>query len=182
VEDFGLRRFTIDDVARRAGVSRVTIYRYFPRRERLIEAVVLHELHRFLRRIDAVVRPLQTTEERLVEGFVHAVLDLRSHRLLARLLRTESELILPQLTVRAGPVLAAAREFIAGYARDDARRGGLRLEEPQIEGVSELLARAVLTFVLTPNSVLPMETEPEVRTFAQTYLAPVLQYLSGTGV
>ncbi|MCQ7029827.1 TetR/AcrR family transcriptional regulator, partial [Escherichia coli] len=47
-EEFGLRRFTMDDVARRVGVSRVTVYRYFPKKDQLIEAILLRELRRFL--------------------------------------------------------------------------------------------------------------------------------------
>jgi len=178
VEDFGLRRFTIDDVARRLRLSRVTIYRYFPKRDRLVEAVLLRELHRFLRAVDAAVEPYETLEERLVEGVVFALSYLRRHRLLQRLLRTEPELILPALTVNAGGVLAAGREFIAGFARREAERGGLPLAEEEIEAVAELLARAVLSFVLTPDSVLGMRSDGEVRRFADHYLAPTLRTLA----
>ena len=47
-EDFGLRRSTMEDIARRCGLSRITIYRRFPKKENLIEAVVLRELRNFL--------------------------------------------------------------------------------------------------------------------------------------
>lgn len=178
MEDFGLRRFTIDEVARRLRISRVTIYRYFPKRDRLLEAVLLRELHRFLQAVDAAIAPYQTLEQRLVEGVVFALSHLRHHRLLQRVLRTEPELILPALTVDAGGVLAAGREFIAGFARREAERGGLPLDEAEIETVSELLARAVLSFLLTPDSVLGMRTDAEVRSFAEHYLAPTLRALS----
>jgi AcrR family transcriptional regulator len=178
VEDFGVRRFTIDDVARRVGLSRVTIYRHFPKKDRLVEAVVLHELHRFLRAIEAAVEPYETLQERLVEGFVFALTFLRNHRLLNRLLRTEPELVLPALTTHAAPVLAAAREFIAGYARREAQHGGLPLTEDEIEAVSELLARSVMSFVLTPDSVLGLRTPAEIRAFAEHYLATTLRALS----
>ncbi|MGI8921694.1 MAG: TetR/AcrR family transcriptional regulator [Solirubrobacteraceae bacterium] len=177
-EDFGVRRFTIDDVARRVGVSRVTIYRYFPKKDRLIEAVMLHELRRFLRDIDAAIAPYDTLQDRLVEGFVFALTFLRKHRLLNRLLRTEPEFILPNLTVKAVPILAAAREFIAGHAHREAEQGGLPLTSDEIEGLSELLARAVLSFVLTPDSVLGLKTHAEIRRFAEHYLAPTLHALS----
>ena len=177
VEDFGLRRFTIDDVARRLGVSRVTIYRYFPKRDRLVQAVLLRELHRFLEQVGAAVTPWESLEEKLVEGVVFALGYLRRHRLLQRVLRTEPELLLPALTLRAGPVLAAGREFIAGFARDEAQAGGLWLESEEIDAVSELLARAVLSFLLTPDSVLGMSSDQQVRAFAEHYLAPTLRAL-----
>jgi hypothetical protein len=75
-------------------------------------------------------------------------------------------------------VLAAGREFIAGFARREAEEGRLPLAEDQIEGVSELLARAVLSFLLTPDSVIGMRTQAEIRTFAEQYLAPTLQALA----
>jgi hypothetical protein len=43
--------------------------------------------------------------------------------------------------------------------------------------VSELLARAVLSFVLTPDSVLGLRTQAEIRRFAEHYLAPTLEAL-----
>jgi AcrR family transcriptional regulator len=178
VEDFGLRRFTVDDVARRARLSRVTIYRHFPKKDRLLEAVLLFELRRFLRAVDDAVEPYETLEERLVEGFVFALTFLRRHRLLNRILRTEPELLLPALTVNAGQVLAAARGFIAGYARREAENGGLPLTEEEIEAVSELLARTVISFVLTPDSALGLRTQAEIRAFADHYLAPTLRALA----
>lgn len=178
MEDFGLRRFTVDDVARRVGLSRVTIYRHFPKRDQLLEAALLAELHRFLAAVDGAVAPCSTLEQRLVEGFVFALGYLREHRLLNRLLRTEPELVLPALTTRAGPVLAAGREFVVGFARREAEAGGLPLGTSQIEGVSELLAREVLSFLLTPDSVFGMTTPDEIRQFAERYLAPTLRALS----
>jgi AcrR family transcriptional regulator len=177
VEDFGLRRFTIDDVARRLGVSRVTIYRYFPKRDRLVQAVLLRELHRFFERVGAAVERWPTLEEKLVEGVVFALGYLRRHRLLQRVLRTEPELLLPALTVRGGPVVTAGREFIAGFARAEAEDGRLPLTESEIDAVSELLARAVLSFLLTPDSVMGMRTDQHVREFAEHYLAPTLRAL-----
>jgi AcrR family transcriptional regulator len=176
IEDFGVRRFTIDDLARRIGVSRVTIYRRFAKKGRLLDAALLYELRRLLREIDASVERCETLEERLVEGFVSSLLILRGHRLLNRLLRTEPELILPLLTVRGGPVIAASREFIAGLARREA--GEVTFDEEQLEVLSELLVRAVLSFLLTPQSVVSLETPEEARHFARHYLTPVLQMMA----
>jgi len=178
IEDFGVRRFTVDDLARRLGISRVTIYRRFAKKSRLMEAVLHYELHRILRKIDAEVERCETLEERLIEGFVSSLLVLRSHRLLNRLLKTEPELILPLLTVHGAPVIAASREFIAGFARREAERGGFAFDEEQLDVLSELLARAIQSFVLTPQSVVSLETPEEARHFARRYLAPVLQLMA----
>ncbi|MGA8746596.1 MAG: TetR family transcriptional regulator [Solirubrobacterales bacterium] len=174
LEDFGVRRFTIDDVARRAGISRVTIYRHFPKKDRLVEAALLHELHRFLRDLNSTIASYDRLEERLLEGFVSALMMIRNHQLLNRLLRTEPELMLPLLTVQASPVLTAGRELIANFARGETGEEGLPLSEEEIDGLSELLARLVLSFLLTPDSVLDLTSPAKTRRFAKHYLAPAL--------
>lgn len=176
IEDFGVRRFTIDDLARRLGISRVTIYRRFSKKSGLLEAALMYELRRLLREIDAGVEGCETLEERLVEGFASSLMTLRGHRLLNRLLRTEPELILPLLTVGGGPVIAASREFIAGIAL---REGdGIEFDQEQLDVLSELLARAILSFLLTPQSAVSLETPEDARRFARRYLAPVLQTMT----
>jgi AcrR family transcriptional regulator len=175
IEDFGVRRFTIDDLARRVGLSRVTIYRYFPRKEALIEEVLLSELRRFLADVDAVVAGYDSLEDRSVEGFVFALTFLREHRVLDRLLRTEPELILPLLTTHAAPVLEAGRKYIEYVARREAQESVLPLSDRDIATLSELLARSVLSFVLTPESVMGLRDEAGIRRFAERYIRPVIR-------
>ncbi|MFO0547196.1 MAG: TetR family transcriptional regulator [Polyangiaceae bacterium] len=177
-ETFGLRRFTVDDVARRLGISRVTIYRYFPKKEQLVEAVLMRELRSFLGAVEAHIEGFDSLEERLVEGVVFALSTLRRHTLLNRLLRTEPETIVPHLTLDAGPVLAAAREFIARYPRAEVAAGRLKITEQQIGVLSEMLARVVLSFVLTPDSAVKLDSPAEIQAFAREYLAPVVRALS----
>ncbi len=178
IEDFGVRRFTIDDLAKRLGISRVTIYRRFDKKDQLLESVLLYELNSILADIDAGVAGCKTLEDRLVEGFVTSLTVLRGHRLLNRLLRTEPELILPLLTVGGAPVIAASREFASRFARGQAEVDAVEVDEEQLEVLSELFARAILSFVLTPQSVVSLETEEETRRFAQRYFAPVLELMN----
>jgi len=45
----GLQRITVEDVVRRAGVSRMTAYRRYPRRDNLVEALVRRETQAWIR-------------------------------------------------------------------------------------------------------------------------------------
>lgn len=173
-ETFGLRRFTIDDVARRTGVSRVTVYRYFPKKDRLLEAILMRELRRFLRRLDATVRDQPGPEEKLVEGLVFTMTFLRGHRLLQRLLDTEPELILPNLTTDGGPAIAAAREFVARHAREEIAAGHLAMPEADVDAIAELVVRIALSFVVAPASVLDVDDEETLRAFCRRWLGPVI--------
>src|SRR2546423_14992119 len=49
---FGLTKLTVDDVAREAGISRATLYRYFPGRGAVLAAVVESETARLQRGLD----------------------------------------------------------------------------------------------------------------------------------
>src|SRR3954466_12619436 len=111
-ETFGIRRTTMEDVARAARVSRVTIYRRFPQKERLVEAVILGEAQRFFAELEGAGAGLDTPEDRIVEGFTHTLAAAREQRLLNRLLRTEPEMLLPHLTVDGSLVLSAGTEFL----------------------------------------------------------------------
>ena len=72
---------------------------------------------------------------------------------------------------------ARLNEVWAAMYRPD-RVSIVAVGDVEIEGVSELLARAVLSFLLTPDSVLGMRTEAEIRVFAEQYLAPTLQAIA----
>jgi AcrR family transcriptional regulator len=165
-EDFGIRRTTMEDVARRAGLSRVTIYRRFPGKERLVEAVILGEAQRFFAELEQAVARLDSVEERIVEAFVHTLGAAREQRLLNRLLRTEPDTILPHLTIDGGPVLAAGTAFLARQMR--AGRSGVPARE--IDTVAEVVSRLVLSYLLTPA----LDTPREARKFARRYIAPLM--------
>lgn len=160
-EDFGIRRTTMEDVARRADPSRVTIYRRFASKERLVEAVILREAQRFFAELEDAVAGLDSVEERIVEAFVHTLRAAREQRLFNRLLRTEPETVLPHLTTDGHRVLAAGTEFLA----DQGRKAGLRRPD-----AAEVVARLVLSYLLTPG----LETPREARRFARRYVAPLM--------
>lgn len=173
--DFGIRRTTVEDIARRLGISRVTIYRHFPRKALLIEAVLLREQRCFLTELEAAVAHLDNSEDRIVEGFAFALLTLREHPLIARLLRTEPETLLPHLTREGGPVLAVGTAFLAAQIRSDARA---RPTEAEAERIAEVMCRLVLSFMLTPDSAIPLRTRSEMRTFAREYVVPMFAGLT----
>ena len=169
-EDFGIRRTTMEDVARRARVSRVTVYRRFPQKERLVEAVILGEAHRFFAELETAVARLDSVEDRIVEAFAHTLAAAREQRLLERLLSTEPELLLPHLTTDGGPVLAAGTAFLARQMRI----AGSGVPARETRAVAELVARLVLSFLLTPQSVVALDSPREARRFARRYVAPLM--------
>lgn len=177
LEEYGLRRTTMDDVARRAGIGRATLYRRFPQKADLIEAVWLREVQRFLAAVDVEISKAPNAHERIVTGFVAVVRGLHKQKLLNRLLSSEPEAVLPGLTLAGGPVIALARDYLAGKIRVDQAAGDLA--EFDAEPLAEMLARLIHSMVLTPEGCIPVSGEKEIRAFARTYLVPWLNVSAG---
>lgn len=168
LSELGLRRSTVEDIARRAGVSRVTVYRRFENKNNLVEAVLLRECRRCLAALDEAVTGVESLDERIVEGFVFALRYGRNHPLVGGLLRVEPEEVLPYLTVRAGTALAVVRECLAGHIRE-AEVGAFDPVQ-----VAEIMVRIVVSFVLTQDSSIELDTDEDLRRFARRYLVPLV--------
>ena len=52
--EYGIRRATIDDVARRAGVSKMTVFRRFQSKQGLVGVVIAREIRRGMAELDRV--------------------------------------------------------------------------------------------------------------------------------
>lgn len=171
-ELFGINCSTMEDIARRAHRARVTIYRRFPDKARLVEAVILRELRSFLAALEAHIQAVETPEEKLIEGFVFTLKAVRSHRLLQRLLESEPEMLLPHLTTEGAPFIATARDFLAGRL---AREFDRDYPDDELRAVAEIVVRLILSFLLTPQTQVELEDREQMRAFALRYLAPLLQ-------
>jgi AcrR family transcriptional regulator len=170
---YGLRRTNVDVVAKRAGVSRATLYRRFDGKDALVQAVLIRECRRFFTSIVAATGHLSTVEERLVEGFVVGVRYAREDPLMNRLMASDPEALLPYLTVNGGLVVAVARDFLVQQGERHGELPSIEGREPA--GVAELFVRLAISFTLTPDSCIPLGSDAEVRAFARGYLAPLMR-------
>jgi AcrR family transcriptional regulator len=168
----GVRNLTVDDVARRARVGRMTVYRRFGDRGRLIETLSVRESRRFLAALDAATRPDAPIEDQVAEGFVTSLRLAREHPLLNRLARVEPESVLEALVADRGAMFAAARQFAAARLRA-AQQAGV-LGPIAVDEAAELLVRVGVSFVLIQDSVFPLDDDARIRELARQLIAPVL--------
>ncbi|WP_240808241.1 TetR/AcrR family transcriptional regulator [Actinomadura geliboluensis] len=169
-ETYGLRRVSVEDVAKRAGVARTTIYRRFSNKEQLLQAVILRECHRFLTAIAEATEDLGSAEEAVVEGFVVGLRSARTHPLMRRVLESEPEAFLPQLSMNGGAVMLAARDILADRLRR-ARPG----DAQDHNTVAEVLLRLAVSLLLVPGGGLRLDDEDAIRAFARDYLTRMLR-------
>ncbi|MFF7362036.1 TetR family transcriptional regulator [Streptomyces sp. NPDC008125] len=169
---FGLRRSTVDDVARRAKVSRVTVYRRVGNKEALVSACLLREYRRFVGEVDQAVAALPSVEERLVAGFVAVLRHVREHPLIGGLLKLEPEVMLPFLTVDSGPAFLAMRDFLTDRLHQAQQLEGR--PETDSAPVAEVMVRITVSFLLNPLSCFELDDDEQVAAFARRCLVPLL--------
>ncbi len=146
VATFGLARLTVEDVARHAGLSRQSVYRYFGSKDELIGALVIREVDTFLHGVRQVNARYVDLEAAMRESALFSLRTLRQHPLLDRLLASEPESLLPYLTTRAGPVIDRAREVLEEMAAE-------RLGAPSglVHRTADVAVRAIVSYALTPS-------------------------------
>jgi AcrR family transcriptional regulator len=174
-EHVGMRRITMEDVARRSGVGRATLYRRFPTKTALIDAVVLAEARRYFDGHTQACSRATTLEDRLVYGTVFTVTFLREHVLLKKLLRAEPETILPSLTIDAGPILDFATDQSAAELRTEIYGTTTTPDqERHLRTVAELHTRLTLSFIVTPHTSINLATIDDTRAYVRRYLLPMI--------
>ncbi|MEU7577224.1 TetR/AcrR family transcriptional regulator [Streptomyces sp. NPDC041068] len=155
---FGPRRSTVDDVAKRARVSRVMVYRRIGNKEALVSACLLREYRRFVGEVDeAVVAQLPAMEDRIVEGFVVVLRHIREHPLIGGLMRLEPKTMLPFLTLGSGPAFLAMRGYLTDRLRRARRAEGRQESDPT--PVAELMVRITVSFLLDPVSCFALDED-----------------------
>jgi AcrR family transcriptional regulator len=174
LRDFGLRRWSMEDVAERAGVGRTTLYRKFAARDDLVHAVLARELRVT---IDAIARTAarhDTLEDKAIEGAMTALASVPAS-LVASLLRSDPVTFLPFLTAEAEPLLLMARDLLVAQAR----ALGAPADDELIAGLAELAARLGLSFLLTPASSLDLADPEGSKEGLRRVLRPLLSALAG---
>ncbi len=172
--DVGWKRTTLTDVARRAGVSRMTIYRTWPDMESLLGDLMTREWA-----VVAASVPVSTAAtkapRRIAENAVAVAGLLRANDLFRRILDVDPELLLPYLLERRGRVQAALLVQLVEEIRAGQQAGEVREGHPDLIARTLLLATHGVTFsagTMVDEAVSTAELDRELATFLAAGLAP----------
>ncbi|MFE3194821.1 TetR/AcrR family transcriptional regulator [Nocardia sp. NPDC059240] len=177
-EHYGLRRLTMDQIARYAGIARVTIYTHFPNKDAIVSTGVARELERVLAQIQAAGENMTDPHERFVEQFTFAFGWLRDNPLLQRLIRTEPETILPYAAYDS-PYLLVGRNWLAQQLNSMFAPAGTTSDAaPDFDDAAELTVRVVQSLLLSPLSNYTLDNDDEIRTLARRWLLPIVERAS----
>ncbi|MFB7718345.1 MULTISPECIES: TetR/AcrR family transcriptional regulator [unclassified Nocardia] len=170
----GIRRASLDDIARRSGVSRVTIYRRFTTKENLIDATIAREIQRVLTAV-ATVAPADGTLDAQIEAMVRYVLrQTQTHPLVTQLLEIAPEEILGFYTVRGEQAVGLGVYYIVEVLEGAQRRGLIGRYDTR--PVAELLARLMHSVFLTPTGGVDFRDEATSGAFIAQCVVPMIKH------
>jgi TetR/AcrR family transcriptional regulator, repressor for uid operon len=162
----GLQRITVEDVVRRAGVSRMTAYRRYPRRDDLVEALVRRETQRFLAAVADAIDAAEDPHEGVAEAFVAAVTFAREHPMLRRAGQLE-----PAPIADSTDLLTMGAAFIANYIHGEAPG----TPSQPVRWVADVFARLFFTYISMPPTDPDFGDDAELRRFAHQVLTPMVE-------
>ncbi|MFB9840382.1 TetR/AcrR family transcriptional regulator [Actinoallomurus acaciae] len=172
----GVRRTTLTDVARRAGVSRMTIYRRWPDVRTLVADLMTREWAAVVSRV-APPEDGSPVRVQAVEALVTGVAALRAHPLFHKIMQVDPEVLLPYILERRGTSQEAMLRAIEATLRAGHRDGSVRAGDPARQARSLLLVLqsfAMSGHIMTEDgpALSAAAFDEELRQILERYLAP----------
>ncbi|WP_103335477.1 TetR/AcrR family transcriptional regulator [Amycolatopsis sp. CA-126428] len=165
----GLAKTSLSDVAAEAGVTRQTVYRYFPGLKNILRAVALAGVEEFAGRMERHLATSGTAAEAAVESVVFAVRTLPGEPHMGLLLQAgEADFFTD------GVVSPLAFSYGARILRNlpvDWAAAGIATDE-DLRGLAEVLMRLFLSFLQYPST--PPLTDDELRALVRRWIGPAL--------
>ncbi|MFF7178081.1 TetR family transcriptional regulator [Streptomyces sp. NPDC008121] len=174
----GVRRTTLTDVARRAGVSRMTLYRRWPDVRTLVGDLMTREWIGVAAGAMPPPDDGRPARTRIVEGLTAGAAAFRAHPLFHKILDVDPELLLPYILDRRGATQNALLDLLRTALAQGHEDGSVRPVGPDLQARSLLLV--VQSFTLSLRTMAD-EDDPgldesaflgELRTLLERTLTP----------
>ncbi|MFI0354980.1 TetR/AcrR family transcriptional regulator [Actinomadura sp. 9N407] len=157
---------TISHVAAALGVTRQTVYRYFPSTGALLTAVAMDGTRAFLARVSGRLRTVSDPGEALVEALAYTIQEVPREPYLRLLLEAGGTLL---QGVTSDTARAIGRSLLDRSAVDWDASG---LGPEQRDELIEWTLRIMQSLLLDPGD--PARTPAELRSFLRRWLAPAV--------
>jgi AcrR family transcriptional regulator len=159
--DQGVAHTNMGDVARAAGCSRATLYRYFENRDALRIAFVNRVARRVQREVTDEVAHITDVGEYVVEAILTALRRVRTDPQLAAWWEPSAMSIASDVTGNSAVISGLAAAFVGD------------VEDPEVQAVAMWVVRVVVAFL-----VMPGESEQAERETLRRFVAPAINALA----
>jgi AcrR family transcriptional regulator len=160
--------FSIADVARTLGVTRQTVYRYFPSTDALLLASAQRAATDFLDRLAEHLRGVTDPVEAVAEGIATALEWLPKDKHIGLLLMPGRASTFSQ-TVTSDVALQFANSILRRFDVDWA---GLGFTDAELDELAEHLLRIIQSFVIDPGR--PPRTGQELRGYLRRWVGSAI--------
>jgi AcrR family transcriptional regulator len=148
----GVRRTTLTDIARRAGVSRMTLYRRFADVTSVMAALMTREFSTLLAEAGRSARDQPTARGRLVAAALAGVRALQTNPLMSSVLDRDPELLLPYLVERIGSTQRLIETMLAEQIDAGHRDGSIRAGDPALQARAIFLTSQAFVIAHRPST------------------------------
>jgi AcrR family transcriptional regulator len=148
------------EIASAAGCSRATLYRYFENREALYTAYVHREAYRLYREMTEQINSVTDPRERLIEGMLASLRNVRESPALASWFATTQRPIGAEMAEQSEVIKALTEAFVISLGPDD----------------PELVAHRArwLVRVMTSLFLFPGHDEADERAMLEEFVVPIV--------
>ncbi|MFG3619439.1 TetR/AcrR family transcriptional regulator [Nocardia sp. NPDC047654] len=167
----GVKKTTIEDIARKAGVDRVTVYRRVGARDDVVRAVTEREVRKLLAELGELPARHDTLEGLVVDVFATVLTRWRTHPLVQRMLSLEPDRLLPQLTTEGGAFFMMSVAATTEVLRTAMLEKGFP-EVPDLDVRVEVVCRIVHSLILQPIGAIDLDSG--LTAFARDYIRPII--------
>lgn len=171
----GWKRTTLTDVATRAGVSRMTVYRTYADMTALLADLMMREQAALVAAAVDSVDASREWPDRLAIGVARTVAALRDNDLFRRMVDVDPEWVLPYLLERRGRFQDAVLTVIGERITQAQAEGGIRPGDPVVLARTVLLTAhgfAISAPIMTDVAVGQAALDDELTELLRRYLTP----------
>lgn len=170
----GFARTTMEDVARAAGLSRITVYRRLESKEALVEQVVVREFRVYFNQFLTDIAAAHTIEDRVAVGFVSSMTTIRNNPLIRGVMTADPQLVAPTILGEDGRTMTMVAQFLAGQLRLEQDAGYVDASV-DVDLVADLMVRISGSLLMTPSANIDLDDDAQLGDLARRYLVPMLR-------
>ncbi len=176
----GLRKTTMEDIAREAKAGKATLYRHFSNKDAVIDALLERESERFVRALQRGAGGHRSAAGRVEGAFLAGVRFFVEHPVLTKGRDEEPGILLPRITAGGGPLVQRGLALFSSLIAEGVDSGELRRVDPA--AAAEVVVRLILSYFSFPPIHVRVDDPEEAAAFAEALVAGGLRARSTQGV
>ena len=167
---------SVSEVAQRLGVTRPTIYRYFPTHEALVAATALSSVDGFLDRLAARLGSITDPTEAVVESIAYTFEQLAHDKYLSLVFQPGKASAFTA-GITSDMAISFGRSMLDRFDTDWAAAGFT--DDKKLDELVEVLLRTLQSLIVDPGR--PPRTGGTLRAFLQGWIAPAVRAHAAIG-